>query len=118
MIRIKRIYDAPSNEDGYRILVDRLWPRGLTKERAAIDLWLKAIAPTAELRTWFAHDPQKFKDFSAQYDEELRHNPDAAQLVELANRFDSVTLLYAAKDPAINHALVLQAFLQSKIESS
>ena len=75
-IRIKRVYEEPHKDDGVRILVDRLWPRGLTKEKAAVDLWLKEIAPSTELRKWFGHDPDKWKSFRSRYETEIRHNDD------------------------------------------
>ncbi len=113
-ISIKRAYLSPAAEDGCRVLVDRLWPRGLTKEKAHIDLWLKGIAPSPELRVWFDHTPARFAEFGRRYRAELKKSPEAvAQVVELA-RETAVTLVYAAKDPTCNHALVLQAFLSGK----
>lgn len=114
MILLKRIYDKPAATDGYRVLVDRLWPRGVSKEKAALDKWLKEVAPTPELRTWFAHDPAKFKEFRARYEEELQHNPAVAELQDIAAKHQTVTLLYGAKDPSINQAVVLQSFIQHK----
>lgn len=111
MITIKRIYDTPTNEDGYRVLIDRLWPRGVSKERAALDTWLKEVAPSPGLRTWFSHDPAKFEEFSGLYCQELMQNPATKDLVELTKQHKNLTLLYAAKDPEINHACVLQKFL-------
>lgn len=112
MYQIKRIYDEPSASDGQRVLVDRLWPRGVSKERAALDAWLKDVAPSPDLRTWFGHRPQRFADFSKRYTIELETNPAVNELKELATKYDTITLLYGAKDPAINHAIVLQKFLQ------
>ena len=80
-IRIKRVYLQPEKEDGMRILVDRLWPRGLTKEKAHVDLWLKEIAPTNDLRKWFAHDPAKWAEFKTRYQAELKHNPEQMALL-------------------------------------
>jgi len=111
---IKRIYNQPAPADGARVLVDRLWPRGVSKERAALDLWLKEIAPSTELRTWFNHEPQKFAAFSQKYTDELSHNPAVAELEALAAKHATVTLLYGAKDPAINQAVVLQKFLKQR----
>lgn len=110
-VSIKRIYDEPAASDGYRILVDRLWPRGIRKEAAALDLWLKDIAPSPDLRTWFGHDPAKFDEFRARYISELEHNPAVAELRDIIARNPTVTLLYGAKDPQINHAIVLRDFL-------
>ena len=112
MIRIKRIYETPEKTDGFRVLVDRLWPRGVSKEKAALDLWLKDVAPSKELRVWFNHEPGKFSEFTHKYDEELESNPAAKQLLELAKKHPNLTLLYAARDPEVNHALVLQRFLK------
>jgi uncharacterized protein YeaO (DUF488 family) len=112
MISVKRIYDTPSENDGYRVLVDRLWPRGVSKEKAALDIWLKDIAPSAELRNWFGHKPERFDEFTARYQSELEHNPAVRQLKDLIEEHGSVTLLYSAHDPAINQAQVLLAFLR------
>lgn len=110
--RIKRIYDHPADDDGCRVLVDRLWPRGVTKERAGLELWLKEIAPSPPLRQEFAHMQERFAEFRAQYEDELASNPAVDQLLELAARHRTVTLLYAAKDPEVNHARVLLEFLE------
>lgn len=112
--RIKRIYDDPADDDGCRVLVDRLWPRGVTKERAGLELWLKDIAPSPPLRQEFAHMQERFADFRAQYEDELENNPAVEQLLDLAARHKRVTLLYAAKDPEVNHARVPLEFLQDR----
>lgn len=114
MIQIKRIYDAPAAGDGYRVLVDRLWPRGVSKQRAALDGWMKEVAPSPELRVWFAHDPAKFAEFAARYTEELLRNPAIDELIKKLADHATVTLLFAAKNPEINHAIVLKKFLQDK----
>ncbi|WP_375137713.1 DUF488 domain-containing protein [Bifidobacterium sp. UTBIF-78] len=115
-IGIKRIYDEPSPQDGYRILVDRLWPRGVSKERAALDLWMKAIAPSPELRRWFGHDPERFDEFAEQYRRELDANTEAVdELERVCLEHDAVTLLYAAKDPIVNHAAVLREYLENDL---
>lgn len=114
MLQIKRVYDEPSSEDGYRILVDRLWPRGVSKEAAHLDMWLKDVAPSSELRIWFGHDPKKFIEFRNRYIHELLANPAANELGKTIVNHKVVTLLYGAKDPEINHAVVLQAFLEEK----
>jgi uncharacterized protein YeaO (DUF488 family) len=111
-LKIKRIYDEPSKTDGKRVLVDRLWPRGVSKQRAALDLWLKDVAPSPGLREWFGHKPERFKEFGLKYDEELSKNPAVDELRKLIADNKQVTLLYAAKDPEVNHALVLQRFLE------
>ncbi|MDQ1594237.1 MAG: hypothetical protein QOH40_793 [Arthrobacter pascens] len=110
---IKRIYDEPADDDGCRVLVDRLWPRGVSKERAGLELWLKEIAPSPPLRQEFGHMKERFDDFREQYEAELEQNPAVGQLLELAAREGKVTLLYGAKDPDVNHARVLLEFLQS-----
>lgn len=105
--RLKRVYEDPSAEDGYRVLVDRLWPRGVSKERAEIDEWLKDVAPTPDLRTWFGHKPERFAQFSERYAAELDGSPALEHLRELVKEHDTVTLVIAAKDPEHNHGLVL-----------
>lgn len=114
MLKIKRVYDTPTKTDGTRVLVDRLWPRGISKERAVIDLWLKEIAPSPGLRTWFDHKPERFNEFTLKYYEELSKGPAVNELKKLAHKHKLITLLYAAKDPAINHAVVLQGFLENR----
>lgn len=114
MFTVKRIYDEPAASDGYRVLVDRLWPRGVSQEQAALDLWCKEIAPSPELRTWFNHDPARFSEFTARYQAELDANPAVAELRKLAAEHGHITLLYAAHDPTVNHAVVLQNYLSIK----
>ena len=109
---IKRVYDEPADDDGYRVLVDRLWPRGVSKERAQLDLWLKEVAPSPPLRTEFAHMQERFADFRAAYEAELESNPGVGTLRELAAENGKVTLLFGARDPETNHARVLLEFLQ------
>lgn len=110
-IHIKRVYDAPAATDGYRILVDRLWPRGLSKEAARFDLWLKDVAPSPELRRWFGHRPDRWAEFRARYLAEL-DGAAALETIRQRLRAGDVTLLYAAKDEAHNHALVLAEHLR------
>jgi uncharacterized protein YeaO (DUF488 family) len=112
-IRIKRVYLPPDDEDGQRVLVDRLWPRGLGKSDAHFTSWLKDVAPSPELRKWFGHDPARWKEFRDRYTEELTSNPAVDSLRELCAKGD-VTLLYAAHDEAHNHARVLAEFLGAK----
>jgi len=109
-ISIKRSYDTPQKEDGFRVLIDRLWPRGLSKERAAIDLWAKNIAPSTELRKWFGHDPEKWVEFQRRYLAEIEANPALPELVK-SIKGRRVTLVYSAKDERHNDAVVLQKFL-------
>ena len=113
-IKLKRAYDPPGEHDGTRILVDRLWPRGLTKEKARIVLWLKDVAPSTDLRKWFAHDPAKWTEFQSRYKDELKHqNESLSQLKQLAAK-SPVTLIYAARDEEHNEAVVLQKLLSRK----
>ncbi len=108
MIRIKRVYEALEENDGYRILIDRLWPRGISKENAHIDLWIKEIAPTTELRKWFNHDPEKWEEFQKLYKKELSEKEEMVnQIRELEQKHKTVTLLYSAKDTEHANAKVL-----------
>ena len=111
-IKIKRVYEQPDKDDGVRILVDRLWPRGLTKEKAHIDLWLKEIAPSTELRKWFDHDHEKWKSFRGRYETEIRHNDDLVRVLLDKARKGRVTLVYGARDEKHNEALVLKQYLE------
>jgi uncharacterized protein YeaO (DUF488 family) len=113
-IRIKRVYDEPSQDDGKRILVDRLWPRGLTKEKAKVDLWMKEVAPSNELRKWFAHDPEKWPEFKRRYVEELKTQSEPLAQLRQETSHGAVTLLYGAKDEEHNEAVVLLELLQRK----
>jgi uncharacterized protein YeaO (DUF488 family) len=114
MIRTKRIYDPASKDDGFRVLVDRVWPRGVKKSAAAIDLWLKDIAPSTALRTWFAHDPAKWSEFRRRYHAELAQYPDAVALLQRHQAKGPLTLLFAARDPAHNNAVGLKEYLESR----
>ena len=107
MIQIKRVYEKPSRNDGVRVLVDRLWPRGLTKERAAVNEWLKDVAPSTELRKWFGHDPAKWSEFQSRYKKELAGKGEALTLLRAKSRGGTVTLLYGARDSEHNEAIVL-----------
>ena len=113
-IRIKRAYEKPDGEDGARILVDRLWPRGLTKEKARVDLWLKDVAPSTELRKWFAHDPAKWAEFRSRYQEELRRNEEQVSILRKEAAKGTVTLVYGARDQQHNEAVILQRLLTAK----
>lgn len=109
MIQIKRIYEAPSEDDGYRVLVDRIWPRGVSKQAAKLDDWIKDVTPSPELRVWFGHDPERWEEFKFQYSTELKGKAQMACIKDLTERgsYGTVTLLYAAKDDHHNHALIL-----------
>jgi uncharacterized protein YeaO (DUF488 family) len=116
-IDIKRVYEEFSPNDGFRILVDRLWPRGVKKESANIDLWLKNIAPSPELRKWFCHDPALFDTFKKKYLEELTNDPEKMEAVDLVQKKlqdGNVTLVYGAKDPIHNQAVVLKEFFKKE----
>jgi uncharacterized protein YeaO (DUF488 family) len=118
-VRIKRAYEAPEKADGYRVLVDRLWPRGVRKDALAIDVWMKEIGPSDELRRWFGHDPARWKEFSARYRDELRRQPAAslvAELVDQAKR-GRLTLVYGAKDELHNQAAVLRDLIERRIHA-
>ena len=112
-LAIKRVYDAPAPEDGYRVLVDRLWPRGMTKTAAKLDLWAKELAPSPDLRKEFNHQPERFAEFRHHYLGELSRNPAVASFRAELKR-PKVTLLYGAHDSANNHAVVLKEFLDGK----
>jgi uncharacterized protein YeaO (DUF488 family) len=118
-ILLKRAYDEPSDDDGCRVLVDRLWPRGVTRERARLDAWLKEIAPSPELRTWWNHDPERLDEFAARYWAELEGRPGTAQAVAELRRIAArnaaanthTTLVYGARDSHVNHARILAEYL-------
>ena len=113
MIKIKRSYEKPSKEDEYRILVDRLWPRGVSKDEAKIDLWLKEIAPSNELRKWFLHDPKKWERFKSKYRNELKEKPELIwELKKIEKEKKTITLLYSAKDEQHNNAIALSEILK------
>ncbi|MCC7420058.1 MAG: DUF488 domain-containing protein [Planctomycetaceae bacterium] len=111
-IRLKRVYEEASPDDGFRILVERLWPRGIKKEKARIDLWMKEIAPSTELRQWFQHDVEKWDEFCKRYREELKENGDAAEQLKTRLKDGPVTFVFASKDEEHNSAVVLKAFLE------
>jgi uncharacterized protein YeaO (DUF488 family) len=113
-ITIKRVYAEPAPDDGTRTLVDRLWPRGLTKEKARVDLWLKEIAPSTELRKWFAHDPEKWPEFRTRYLHELKQLSEPLAILKQHAAEGPVTLLFGARDEQHNEAVILQQLLQHK----
>ncbi|MDH3740814.1 MAG: DUF488 family protein [Hyphomicrobiales bacterium] len=116
-IRVKRIYEEPAPEDGYRLLVDRLWPRGLSKQNARIDAWMKEIGPSSDLRRWFGHDAERWPEFKARYWAELDARPDlVAEVVSLA-RAGTVTLLFSARDTGRNQAVALADYLAGRWNS-
>ena len=115
-VDIKRVYEQAADEDGIRVLVDRLWPRGVSKERAALTGWLKDVAPSPDLRRWWHHDPDRFEDFARRYRTELDGNPALEDLLGIVREHDRTTLVYAAKDPAVNHALILRDYIRQALE--
>ncbi len=113
LIKLKRVYDPPSPEDGYRVLVDRLWPRGISKEKVKADVWLSELGPSNGLRKWFGHDPAKWEDFRKKYEAELRGKDELLQKIRQAEKeFGTVTLVYSAKDEERNQAVVICTFLK------
>lgn len=117
MVVVKRVYDAPAAADGFRVLTDRLWPRGLSKAKAGVDLWLKDIAPSTELRKWFAHDPEKWPEFKKRYHAELDHNAAVDQLRHLAKEHKKITLLFGSRDTEHNQAVALHEYMVSKMHA-
>ncbi|UCD33210.1 MAG: DUF488 domain-containing protein [Desulfobacterales bacterium] len=115
-IKIKRTYDSPSDDDGYRILVDRLWPRGISKAKAQLDFWPKELAPSNELRRWYGHDPEKWSEFKSRYFAELDDNPELVnQLLEYIDR-GTVTFIYSSKEQRLNNAVALKEYVESSIQ--
>lgn len=110
-LRIKRVYEPPDASDGFRVLVDRLWPRGVSRERAALDEWLTDVAPSPQLRTWWDHDPARLEEFAGRYRAELDGSAAVGTLRERLEEHDPVTLVYAARDEHVNHAAVLRDYL-------
>lgn len=113
-LKIKRVYEPPGKTDGYRVLIDRLWPRGLTKEHAAAHAWIKQLAPSTALRRWFRHDPTLWNEFSKRYRFELQRNKAVTEFIENYGHVKRITLLYSASDQEHTHALVLKEFLEKE----
>lgn len=114
-IQIKRIYDEQQPDDGTRILVDRLWPRGISKEKANIHYWAKAVAPSNALRKWYQHDPDKWDEFKRRYTEELNANPEALEALKAELAGETITFLYSSKEKELNNAVALKAYLERYI---
>jgi len=110
-IKTKRVYESPSPDDGFRILIDRLWPRGLSKEAANVDVWLKDLAPSTALRTWFKHDPARWQEFQTRYAKELKHHTETLKEIRTYAQHGPVTLLYGARNQECNHAVALKAYV-------
>ena len=112
-IKTKRAYDSPREDDGYRILVDRLWPRGISKEKAKIDFWPKELAPSTELRKWYSHDPEKWAEFKSRYYDELKKNPELVkELLDYVSK-GNVTFVYSSKELQLNNAVALKEYVES-----
>lgn len=114
MLKVKRVYDKPERGDGYRILVDRLWPRGLTKEKAKADLWLKDIAPSDALRKWFQHEPEKWLEFKKRYFRELAGKKELVEAIGKKAGETTVTLIYGAKEERFNNAVAVKEYIEGK----
>ncbi len=112
-IQLKRVYEPPGPQDGFRVLVDRLWPRGVSRRSAHVDLWLKDVAPSTSLRKWFGHDPSKWVEFRDRYFLELDRNRETVEQIDEHVRRGVVTLVYAAKDTEFNDAVALKAYLEN-----
>ena len=113
--RIKRVYDKVETADGLRVLVDRLWPRGVSKEKAGIDRWLKEISPSNELRTWYGHDPARWEEFKTRYFRELDHHGEVIGELVAQARAGTVTLLFSSTEKRINNAVALREYLESRL---
>jgi len=111
-VRVKRVYERPGKDDGRRILVDRLWPRGLTRDKASVDLWLKDIAPCTELRKWFGHDPGRWEEFRKRYLAELKGNSEPIRILQQEMARNTVTLVYGANDEEHNQAIIIREYLE------
>jgi len=111
-VRLARVYDPPGDDDGLRVLVDRVWPRGIRKADAHVDLWLREVGPSTELRRWFGHEPERFEEFARRYRAELAGNPAAEELRAVVREHPRVTLLYGARDTEHNQAVVLAELLR------
>lgn len=115
LIKVKRVYDLPEEDDCFRILVDRLWPRGLSKQKAKLDFWMKDVAPTNDLRRWYSHEPEKWQEFQKKYKEELKPKQDLLlEIKRLEKEKGTVTLVYSSKEANINNAVALKVFLEEK----
>ncbi|GAA1738639.1 DUF488 domain-containing protein [Isoptericola hypogeus] len=117
-VDVKRVYEEPGPDDGTRVLVDRLWPRGLTKQDAQVDQWRKDVAPSSDLRRWFGHEPGRFEEFARRYVAELEGNPAVSEVAALGVDGSRLTLLYAARDTEHNHALVLRDVLRGYLDDT
>ncbi|MEM3794700.1 MAG: DUF488 domain-containing protein [Thermoprotei archaeon] len=117
-IKVKRVYEQRAEADGYRVLVDRIWPRGLSKKDVRVDVWLREVAPSDTLRKWFAHDPAKWEEFKSRYAKELESNKEFERLLQLVRGKEIVTLVYSAKDTEHNQAVALKTLLEERLKRS
>ncbi len=117
MIKIKRIYEPPAADDGFRILVDRLWPRGLTKDKAKVDLWARDISPSNELRKWYGHEPAKWAEFKKRYFKEIEDKKELLDLIAQRVKGETVTFLFSSKELKLNNAAALKEFFQKKFQN-
>ncbi|MDD4617152.1 MAG: DUF488 domain-containing protein [Alphaproteobacteria bacterium] len=115
MLKVKRAYEAPSPSDGFRVLVERLWPRGISKERAALDLWLKEVAPSPDLRQWFHHEPAKWAEFQKCYTSELKQQTEPLDFLRRKAKVGTVTLIYGSRDEEHNAAVALKKYIESSV---
>jgi uncharacterized protein YeaO (DUF488 family) len=119
MLKVKRIYDAAEPSDGNRVLVDRIWPRGMSKHKAKVDLWMKDIAPSDALRKWYGHDPERWPEFQRRYHQELRNEPELTkQIKQLERKYHTITLVFSARDERHNQAVALLTFLKKRGQSA
>lgn len=118
MLKTKRVYEKPSPGDGFRVLTERLWPRGVSKERAKLDRWMKGVAPSHELRKWFSHDPQKWEEFRDRYLKELYGSGAVEELLDILRQKENVTLVYASKEEKYNSTMVLREFLEDLLDNA
>jgi uncharacterized protein YeaO (DUF488 family) len=118
MLKIKRVYDPPSPNDGKRILIDRLWPRGLKKEDAKVDVWIKEVAPSTQLRMWYGHDPKKWVEFKRRFFSELHRRQDLVEGIVNASRKGTVTLLFGSKEERFNNAVAFKEFVEARMNAS
>ncbi len=114
-IKIKRVYEKPLPSDGYRVLVDRLWPRGISKNEAHLEAWEKDLAPSADLRKWYGHQPERWEEFKKRYRSELAANPAVTEFLDKNKSQQVITLVYAYREEAYSHALILQEFLEDQL---
>jgi uncharacterized protein YeaO (DUF488 family) len=115
-IKLKRVYETPATSDGYRILADRIWPRGISKQKVNVSLWLKSIAPSTELRQWFGHEPERWQEFKKKYRQELKTKSEELEIIcKTLKTTKTITLVYSTKDTEQNQAVVIREFLEKSL---